>query len=115
MRCFGAVRGTVAVVLLSGCVAVPAYAGDSRSDVQTTELISRSLSGDVPNGPSGHSVVSGDKRYARAIAFESDASDLVAGDTNGQKDVFAVMRGGTFGNKGSEWARGQTVLISRAA
>ena len=37
-------------------------------------------------------MISGDKRYARVIAYESDASDLVAGDTNGQRDVFAVRR-----------------------
>src|SRR4051812_36898134 len=82
--------------------AVPAGA-QNRADVQTTELISRNTAGQVPNGPSGHSVISGDKRYARVVAFESDASDLVAGDTNGQKDVFAVLRGGQFGSEGSPW------------
>ncbi len=89
-------------------------AGD-RADVQTTELLSRSPSGGVPNGASGNSVISGDKRYARVIAYESDASDLVAGDTNGQRDVFAVRRAGSFGNEGSPWVPGNTVLISRTA
>jgi len=91
-----------------------AHAGN-RADVQTTDVISRSLTGGVPNGPSGDSVISGDKRYARVVAFESEASDLVAGDANGQRDVFAVLRGGSFGNDGSPWVPGPTVLVSRTA
>ncbi|MFN4261788.1 MAG: PKD domain-containing protein, partial [Gemmataceae bacterium] len=48
-------------------------------------LVSRSLSGGFANGKSDKPVFSPDGRY---IAFQSDASNLVAGDTNGQKDVF---------------------------
>src|SRR4051794_33560228 len=73
---------TVLALLGIALIAAPATAQAGRADVQTTELISRSLSGGVPNGQSGNSVISGDKRYARAIAFESDASDIVAGDVN---------------------------------
>jgi len=46
-------------------------------------LISRAADGGTPNGPSTNAVISGDRRYARIIAFESEASDLVRGDTNG--------------------------------
>ena len=88
-------------------------AGATRAEQQYTQLISANTAGGVPNGPSGHSVISGDKRYARAIAFDSDASDLVAGDTNGQKDVFVVLRGGIFNGDGSPWKPGRTLLISR--
>src|SRR4051794_12161422 len=87
----------------------------SRAEQQETLLISRNLVGGLPNGPSGNSVISGDKRYARAIAFESDASDLVPNDTNGQRDVFAVIRGGAFDGEGTRWKPGPTVLVSRTA
>jgi hypothetical protein len=102
----------IAATCLSAVVASPSVAA-TRADQQYTQLISATPTGEVPNGPSGHSVVSGDKRYARAIAFDSDASDLVAGDTNGQKDVFVTLRGGTFGGDGSRWKPGQTLLVSR--
>src|SRR4051794_26758664 len=59
---------------------------------QSTHLISHALDGGLPNGPSTHAVISNDKRYARAIAFESEASNLVRGDTNAFKDVFVVKR-----------------------
>lgn len=99
-------------VVVSGTASTASQAGD-RAAVQTTELLSRNLAGEVPNGPSGNSVISGDKRYARVIAYESDASDLVPGDSNGQRDVFAVLRSGRFFNDGSSWIPGPTVLVSR--
>jgi Tol biopolymer transport system component len=51
----------------------------------TTTLVSLSNSGAqvVPGG--GHPWISGDGRF---VTFDSDASDLVAGDTNGSVDVF---------------------------
>src|SRR4051794_36119217 len=82
---------------------------------QSTLLISRALDGGIPNGASTNAVISNDKRYARAIAFESEASDLVANDKDGVKDVFAVKRSGRIDNIGSDWKRGQTVLVSRTA
>jgi len=54
----------------------------------TTTLVSVSgtASGNGPgNGPSVSPVISADGRF---VAFESDASNLVAGDTNGNRDVF---------------------------
>ena len=109
-------RLTFFALLVTVLLAAPSAAmAGNRADVQTTELLSRTPGGGVPNGASGNSVISGDKRFARVIAYESDASDLVAGDTNGQRDVFAVRRAGSFGNEGSPWAPGNTVLISRTA
>ena len=84
-----------------------------RADLQSTDLISESVSGGVPNGPSTNAVISGDRRYSRLIAYESDASDLVGGDTNGMKDVFVAVRGGRYSNVGEEWRVGQTLLVSR--
>ena len=78
-----------------------------------TFLISRSVTGGVPNGPSTRPVISGDRRYVRVIAFQSEASDLVRGDTNQLQDVFAIKRGGTIDNSGSKWKPGKTLLLSR--
>ena len=80
---------------------------------QNTKLISRSKTGGVPNGTSTRPVISGDRRYSRLIAFESTASNLVGGDSNGAKDVFVVRRGGSFANEGTPWSPGKTILVSR--
>ena len=93
---------TVALLLAVGAPSAAAQ--------QDTLLISRSLSGGVPNGPSSHPAISNDKRYARVIAYESEASDLVSGDTNGVKDVFVVRRAGTFGNDGTQWFPGLSLI-----
>jgi hypothetical protein len=92
-----------------------ATAGSAAASAQSTALISRALGGGIPNGPSTNAVISNDKRFARAIAFESEASDLVRNDTNGVKDVFVVKRGGKIDNNGSPWTPGNTVLVSRTA
>jgi hypothetical protein len=100
--------------ILAAALAVPAAASaSSRSELQYTTLISRSYDGKMPNGPSTHPVISNDKRYARAIAFESQASNIVRGDRNGVQDVFAILRRGPIGNNGSPWKARRTVLISR--
>jgi hypothetical protein len=48
--------------------------------------------GEGANGPSGHPAISGDDRKARLVAFDSLASNLVGGDTNGVSDVFVWRR-----------------------
>ena len=109
-------RTIAAACALAACslgAAAPPSPAQDRAELQSTDLISRSLSGGVPNGPSTNAVISGDRRYARLIAFESTASDLVAGDSNGQKDVFAVERGGRYTNVGEEWQAARTRLVSR--
>ena len=86
--------GLTLLAALAGMTAV-ATAGDSaRPEVtaagreQSTQLISKALGGGTPDGPSTNAVISSDRRYARLIAFESEATNLVAGDTNGYPDVF---------------------------
>jgi len=49
------------------------------------QRISVGVNGTEANGPSTNPVISADGRY---VAFESDATNLVAGDTNGYTDVF---------------------------
>jgi Tol biopolymer transport system component len=53
--------------------------------VNTTTLISLDSNGNQSDGHSFDPVVSDDGRY---VAFSSDASNLVVGDTNGVRDVF---------------------------
>src|SRR5262245_9453777 len=64
-----------------------------------TELVSKSTAGAIGNAPSGESYVSGDGRY---VAYSSDASNLVAGDTNQATDIFMF-----------ELATGKTTRASR--
>jgi Tol biopolymer transport system component len=60
----------------------------------TTERVSLSGSGEQANGPSqatgGAPALSND---GQIVAFYSDATNLVDGDTNGQTDVFVRVRG----------------------
>ncbi len=55
-------------------------------DTDTTTLISRAADGTPANGESGNPSVSAD---GGTIVFQSAATDLVAGDTNGTYDIFA--------------------------
>jgi hypothetical protein len=110
-------------VLIAGALAALAFAvapaGSARVGAAAREpetyLISKSFDGKTPNGASIKPVISGDRRYARVIAFESEATNLVRGDTNGFKDVFAVLRSGSVNNNGTQWAGGDAVLVSRTA
>lgn len=51
----------------------------------TTRLVSVGLSGAPANGASDQPVLSGDGRY---VAFRSEATNLVPGDTNASSDIF---------------------------
>jgi Tol biopolymer transport system component len=62
------------------------------------QLVSISSAGEQANGYSGSPAISADGRY---VAFLSDASNLVSGDTNGKTDVFV-----------HDLHRGQTERIS---
>ena len=75
-----------------GAVAPAALAGAPSS--RTTFLLSRAFDGGLPNGVSRNPAVSHDQRIARVMAYESDATNIVADDTNGLTDVFVVHRGG---------------------
>ena len=105
-------RIAAAVIAAAAIPAVAAPTAATAQRTQSTQLISHALGGGLPNGPSTNAVISDDKRYARVIAFESAASNLVRNDRNGQMDVFAVIRRGAD-NRGTPWRGGQTRLISR--
>jgi hypothetical protein len=81
--------------------------------VRTTFLLS-TANGGLPNGPSRNASVSHDQRIARYIAYESDASNIVPGDTNGYTDIFLVRRAQPYGgDNGTPWRPADTQLISR--
>ena len=111
-----AVPAALGALLLTGLIALAATLPDvshGQGRTATLTLLSRSLDGGAPNGPSTNPVISGDLRYSQIIAFESEASDLVTGDSNGVRDVFAIRRAGSFGDLGTEWEPGRTQLVSR--
>jgi hypothetical protein len=82
-----------------------------------TFLLSKSLSGGVPNGPSTGATISGDRQFAALTAFTSAAGDLVPGDLNGSTlDVFTVARANPQADnlRGLPWRpAGAPVLVSR--
>ena len=107
-----ALTGAVALALALLGLAGPAGAA-SRTSYYDTFLLSRATDGALPNGSSTNGVISQDGRIARAVAFQSDASNLVPADADGTTDVFVIERAPGFGPDGSPWTPGRTRLISR--
>jgi hypothetical protein len=85
----------------------------ARAESSRTTFLLSSAGGSFPNGPSRNAAVSHDQRTARYIAYESDASNIVDGDTDGTTDVFLVFRGQPFGHNGTPWVPAGTQLISK--
>ena len=83
------------VLILAFAVASGAVAGPG-----DTTLISRALDGTAGNGDSNAPAISDD---GSLVVFESRATNLVAGDTNGSPDVFLY-----------DVQTGETALISKA-
>jgi hypothetical protein len=100
----GALLGALAML------AVPA-AASATSPGRDTVLASRAFDGGLPNGPSRNAVASGDGRLTTMVAFESDASNIVRGDTNGLTDVFVVRRAQPYTGHGSPWHPGANELV----
>ena len=77
--------GRFSGLMLLGAVAFPSQALGQ----QTTELVSVSSHGNIGIGFSESASISADGRY---VAFQSSASNLVPGDTNGTSDVLVHDR-----------------------
>lgn len=103
-----ALLSLVAFTAIAAAPAANAYAESER----TTFLLSRAADGGFPNGPSRNGTVSHDQRISRYMAYESEATNIVAGDTNGVTDVFVVARQGPWGQNGTPWNVGATQLAS---
>src|SRR4051794_2682734 len=81
----------VAVLTAGAALAAPAavFAGTFGTDPIN---ISHTPSGKQANGDSGSPAISGDNRKTRFVAFYSDATNLVGGDSNGKRDIFLWSR-----------------------
>lgn len=78
----------------------------------TTTRVSRSTSGGATDGDSINPAVSGDGEW---IAFQSTATNVVSGDTNGDVDVFVVNRATVVAERVSvSSAEGQAIGSSGA-
>ena len=76
----------------------------------TTTRVSVGPGGIQGNGDSGRSGISADGRW---VLFSSDASNLVANDTNGSRDVFLRdQQSGTTTRLGWGWAAPNSVVPS---
>lgn len=80
--------GAVVLIGIVGAAAGPVRAAPAHAG-PATDRVSVSSAARQANGMSAEQAISADGRY---IAFESDASDLVAGDTNRSTDVFVQDR-----------------------
>src|SRR3954469_17944361 len=94
--------------------AVPGEAGvGARAPSQRTTFLLSVANGGFPNGPSRNAAVSHDQRIARYIAYESEASNITSGDSNGVTDVFLIIRAQPFGHNGTPWKAAGTQLVSQ--
>jgi Tol biopolymer transport system component len=75
----GSASGFADIYLRDTCI------GAASGCTPSTTRISVNDSGELPNGNSRSPAISADARY---VLFDSSASNLVSGDTNGQSDVF---------------------------
>src|SRR4051794_21987881 len=91
----------------------PAAGVGARAESQRTTFLLSTAQGSFPNGPSRNATVSHDQRIARFMAYESDASNIVDGDTNNATDVFLVIRAQPFGHNGTPWKASGTQLVSK--
>ncbi|HEX6713447.1 MAG TPA: hypothetical protein VF066_08675 [Thermoleophilaceae bacterium] len=91
----------------------PAGGVGARAESSRTTFLLSSAKGSFPDGPSRNAAVSHDQRIARYIAYESDASNIVDGDSNNATDVFLVLRAQPFGSNGTPWKAAGTQVISK--
>jgi hypothetical protein len=106
------------LALIAAVLALPAVAEGKRhkpAGPPKMQVLSRSAGGGFPNGPSHNGVFSQDRQLASLAAFDSDASNIVRGDTNALTDVFLVHRKRPYSDRGELWRRGRVSLISRAS
>lgn len=84
----------ICVAAALALTALCCFASSSEAGIygSTPVSISSGVGRTAPNGSSGEPAVSGDNRAVRFVAYSSYASNLVSGDSNGVRDVFAWFR-----------------------
>lgn len=99
---------TIITIIIAAQRQIPAGASGytvylplSLYNLTSTKIVSVATNGEIGNGRSQLPAISGDGRY---IAFQSDANNLVAGDTNDSTDVFV-----------HDSATGQTIRASQTS
>src|SRR5213078_3905625 len=71
------------------------------------------VDGGFPNGASRNAAISQDRQLATEVAFESNATNIVANDGNGPlTDVFVVTRAEPYDDTGPPWRADHTDLVS---
>jgi hypothetical protein len=95
-------KTALAVAALAAALAATAFQAPAYAAIDDLTLVSGALGGSplVPDQASDNPKLSGDGRY---VAFSSRATNLVAGDGNGMRDVF----------RRDTWT-GEMLLVSRA-
>ncbi len=95
-------KTALAVAAVAGALAATAFQAPAYAAIDDLTLVSGALGGPplVPDQASDSPKLSGDGRY---VAFSSKATNLVAGDANGLRDIFR-----------RDTQTGETVLVSRA-
>src|SRR3954447_21984736 len=98
------ILGTVAAAAtLLAALPAAAHAFDPTKD-RETHLLSRSISGGFPNGPSRNAVFAQNGQGTSFVAYESDASDFAAGDVTASPAFFVMRGGGTSTQtRGEPW------------
>jgi Tol biopolymer transport system component len=77
------------IIIISGCTGAGSGGSFSFPGGLAIELVSKNNTGEEGNAVSYHPCLSAEGRY---VAFSSDASNLVTGDTNAQRDIFVYDR-----------------------
>jgi hypothetical protein len=99
---FTRVSVVVALLAIAGAIAAASiYAAAGR----VTHIGSPIGGTPSADGPSDNSVWSQDGRDPRLFAFDSAASNITSGDTNGARDVFVLKRTPGEGNLGGTLVR----------
>lgn len=106
----GVSRIALLALVLTGLLAGPAQAQEFPG--QDLLALSRSADGAPANSPARNPVISQDKRFGRLVAFESAATNLVAG-AGAFSNVYVVGRAPGYGEDGTPWQFGDIALASR--
>jgi hypothetical protein len=105
------IRRALPVALgLLALTAIPARAESLR--LHPRQLLAHTPDGAQPNAPAADPALSGDGRIVRYAAYDSAATDIVAG-SGGFRNVYLVHRAQPFSLQGTPWHQAQTTLVSR--
>ena len=92
-----------AVVLLA--LALPGVSRANKGDPLRLSIFTPPPGEPASDGSSDHPAFSKDNRDVRMVAFDSAATDLVPGDTNGRRDVFVLLKQRGAGKMGGRLVR----------